>query len=95
MGDTIDPQGHQIQLTFPRKCDGLLERKGQVVCATLGGMVLSCVVHQNLPHKVGGHGKKVCAIVQSQGLLLYESQIGFVHQCAALRVWPARSASRW
>ena len=48
-------------------------------------MVLSCVVHQNLPHEVGGHGKKVCAIVQSQWLLLYESHIRFVHQCSALK----------
>jgi hypothetical protein len=34
---------------------------------------------------VGRHGKKVCAIVQSQGLVVYEPQIGFVHQCSALQ----------
>jgi len=78
-------QRHQVQLTLLGRRDSLIEGKGQVVCATLGGVVLSCMVHQNLPHEVGGHGKKVCAIVQSQGLLLYESQISFVHQCSALQ----------
>jgi len=81
-------QRDDVELLSLRQAEGLIEREPGPTAAAFGSVALACVVHQNAPHHARGDGEEMGPVPPLDALLLYQAQIGFVHQGRTLQRVP-------